>query len=37
VRIPSELAYSNWDIELVIVRQGDELRVRPIWHRMTTR
>ena len=25
VRIPAELAYSSWDIELVIERQGDEL------------
>ena len=29
VRIPSELAYSAWDIELVIERKGDELRIRP--------
>ena len=28
VRIPAELAYSSWDIELVIERQGDELRIR---------
>ena len=34
VRIPSELAYSNWDIELVIERQGDELRIRPARRRM---
>lgn len=26
VRIPAELAYSKWDIDLVIERQGDELR-----------
>jgi antitoxin VapB len=30
VRIPAELAYSRWwDIELVIERQGDKLRIRP--------
>ena len=29
VRIPAELAYSTWDIDLVIERQGDELRIRP--------
>ena len=34
VRIPSELAYSRWDIELVIERQGDELRIRPARRRM---
>jgi antitoxin VapB len=34
VRIPSELAYSSWDIELVIERQGDELRIRPARRRM---
>ena len=34
VRIPSELAYSNWDIELVIERQGDELRIRRARRRM---
>ena len=34
VRIPSELAYSSWDIELVIERQGDELRIRPAQRRM---
>ena len=34
VRIPAELAYSNWDIELVIERQGDELRIRPARRRM---
>ena len=34
MRIPSELAYSNWDIELVIERQGDELRIRPAQRRM---
>lgn len=30
VRIPSELAYEHSDIEVVIERIGDELRIRPI-------
>ena len=34
VRIPSELAYASWDVELVIERQGDELRIRPAQRRM---
>ena len=34
VRIPSELAYDIWDLELVIERQGDELRIRPAPRRM---
>ena len=34
VRIPAELAYSNYDIELVIERHGDELRIRPARRRM---
>ncbi len=34
VRIPSELAYNSWDIELVIERHGDELRIRPARRRM---
>ncbi len=34
VRIPAELAYNNWDVELVIERQGDELRIRPAQRRM---
>ncbi len=34
VRIPAELAYSSWDIELVIERQDDELRIRPARRRM---
>ena len=34
VRIPSELAYSDWDIELAIARQGDELRIRPARRRI---
>jgi antitoxin VapB len=35
VRIPAELAYSTWDIELVIERHGDELRIRPAQRRMS--
>jgi hypothetical protein len=34
MRIPSELAYSSWDIDLVIERQGDELRIRPAQRRI---
>ncbi len=34
VRIPAELAYSSWDVYLVIERQGDELRIRPARRRM---
>jgi antitoxin VapB len=34
VRIPAELAYRNWDLELVIERVGDELRIRPARRRM---
>lgn len=34
VRIPAELAYNSWDIELVIERQGDELRIRPAQRRV---
>lgn len=34
VRIPAELAYSSWDIELVIERIGDELHIRPARKRM---
>jgi antitoxin VapB len=34
VLIPSELAHSNWDMELVIERQGDELVIRPAARRM---
>lgn len=34
VRIPAVLAYSNWDIELVIEREGDELRIRPARRRI---
>jgi len=34
VRIPSELAYGTWDIDLVIEREGDELRIRPAQRRM---
>ena len=34
VRIPAELAYSAWDIDLIIERQGDELRIRPAQRRI---
>lgn len=34
VRIPAELAYASWDLDLVIERQGDELRIRPARRRM---
>jgi antitoxin VapB len=34
VRIPAELAYTTWDIDLVIERQGDELRIRPAQRRI---
>lgn len=34
VRIPAELAYSSCDIDLVIERHGDELRIRPARRRM---
>ena len=34
VWIPDELAYSNWDLDLVIAREGDELRIRPAARRM---
>jgi antitoxin VapB len=34
VRIPSELAYTAWDIDLVIERDGDELRIRPARKRL---
>ena len=35
VRIPAELAYNSWDMELIIERQGDELRIRPAQRRMS--
>ena len=34
VRIPSELAYNSWEIELLIERDGDELRIRPARRRL---
>ncbi len=34
VRIPAELAYSSWDVDLEIERQGDELRIRPAQRRL---
>ena len=34
VRIPAELAFPTSDMELVIERVGDELRIRPAQRRM---
>ena len=34
VRIPAELAYGTWDIDLDIERIGGELRIRPARKRM---
>ena len=34
VRIPAELAYATMDLDLVIEREGDELRIRPARRRM---
>lgn len=34
VRIPAELAYGSWDMDFVIEREGDELRIRPAPRRM---
>ncbi|MEY4123048.1 MAG: hypothetical protein RLZZ457_1886 [Pseudomonadota bacterium] len=34
VRIPAELAFSTNDMELVIERVGEELRIRPAQRRM---
>ena len=34
VRIPSEIAYSNWNIELTIERRGEELIIRPATRKM---
>ena len=34
VRIPAELAYDNIQIDLLIERHGDELRIRPARRRM---
>ena len=34
VRIPAELAFSTSDMELVIERVGEELRIRPAQRRM---
>ena len=34
VRIPAELAFPSYDMELVIERVGDELRIRPAQRRM---
>ena len=34
VRIPAELAYPSCDLDLVIERDGDELRIRPARRRI---
>ena len=34
VRIPAELAYAAWDVDLTIERHGDELRIRPAQRRV---
>ena len=34
VRIPAELAFSSSDMELLIERVGEELRIRPAQRRM---
>ena len=34
VRIPAELAYDRWDLDMTIERHGDELRIRPASRRM---
>lgn len=35
VRIPSDLAYENTDVEMEIERVGDELRIRPARRSLT--
>jgi antitoxin VapB len=34
IRIPAELAYGTWDMDFVIERNGDELRIRPAPRRL---
>jgi antitoxin VapB len=34
IRIPADLAYCSWDIDLIIERHGDELRIRPAQRRL---
>jgi antitoxin VapB len=34
VRIPAELAYETWDIELDIERRGDEIVIKPTRQRI---
>lgn len=34
VHIPAELAYPTWDVDLVIEREGDELRIHPAQRRL---
>jgi len=34
VRIPADLAYATYDMDLVIERYGDEIRIRPAQRRV---
>ena len=34
IRIPADLAYTSWNIDLEIERSGDELRIRPAARRL---
>jgi antitoxin VapB len=34
VHIPAELAYSSLEVDLIVERDGDELRIRPASRRM---
>ena len=34
VRIPADLAYATYDMDLVIERHGDEIRIRPAQRRV---
>lgn len=34
VRIPAELAFGDWNMERVIEREAEELRIRPAQRRM---
>ncbi len=35
VRIPADLAYARTDMDLEIVREGDEIRIRPVRRSLT--
>lgn len=35
IRIPAELAYESWNLNLLIERKGDEIRIRPVPQRLT--